>query len=98
MHAGVVRDRMLERLAHIKVTHRIPLSRDPDNGPYFLSLMDMDRGQHACTILTQHLKTMPTFAYAPHNKALYKVPEWVGCLLKGKQEVIPDIRQSLKFP
>lgn len=89
---------MLERLAQIKVTHRIPLSKDPNAGQHFLALMDMDRGQHACTILTQHLKTTPTFAFTPHSRDMLQTPEWFDCLLKGKQEVIADIGQSLKFP
>ena len=89
---------MLERLAQIKITHRIPLSKEPVNGPYFLTLMNMDRGQHACTVLTQHLKTTPTFAYTPYDKAFYQISDWIGCLLKGKQEVIADIGHSLKFP
>ncbi|CAL5222059.1 g4358 [Coccomyxa viridis] len=74
----------------------------PDPGSYLEMLLQMDRSQHACTILTQHFSTtltMPCIVFTPRHKEVFGWSEPFGSMLKGKYEVIPKSGESLKkFP
>ena len=93
--AGMERDRVLERVAAAKTKQRLTLTQ----GSYLQTLLQMDRSQHACTILTQHFSTtltMPCIAFTPRHKEVFGWSELFGSMLKGKHEVITEIGESLK--
>ena len=96
MHAGFNRDRVVESIASSKmeILSRPLVTQDR----YTLTLIQMDRGQHVCTALTQHLTTIALFAYTPMHKDFYKMPEVFGSMLKGKHEIISNADERLSFP
>lgn len=96
VHAGFERDRVVESIARAKMEQlsRLLIAQDR----YTLTLLQMDKGLRACTVLTQHLETVALFAYTPMHKDFYKMPEVFGSMLKGKHEVITDIEDRLTLP
>lgn len=86
----------MESIARNKVEHGSRSKQVQD--PYLRTLLQMDAGHHAFTMMTQHLSSVAIYAYTPQHKDIYEMPKQFGSMLKGKHEIIADIQDSLSFP
>lgn len=65
--------------------------------PYLLEVLQSDLNRHDCTVLTAHLSALATHAFTPEATTTYQMLEPFSALLKGKLEVIQDLRSRLKL-
>ena len=64
---------------------------------YLLTLLNMDRSSRAFNMSTQHLSIVGGFAYTPQHREIYPLPQRLSNMLNGKQEIITNSPESLKF-